>query len=176
MQIKVLSVHSVLTKGFFQWSCMAFWEYQDAGWKNAETFGDYVLAIAWWMIHTHRTLERTRNTAYAYEGIIHAYLLAKTRNHQAALNDLANTIDIGLYKLTKWQVGGPLQSRNKFLRANQTSDPLAIGGIMNHRREAPLRIDVTQHQMHAVILALNLVYNENNSNTQDKSQQRLNSK
>ena len=107
MQIKVLSVHSVLTKGFFQWSCMAFWEYQDAGWKNAETFGDYVLAIAWWMIHTHRTLERTRNTAYAYEGIIHAYLLAKTLNHQAALNDLANTIDIGLYKLTKWQVGGP---------------------------------------------------------------------
>ena len=98
---------SKLTKGFFQWSCMAFWEYQDAGWKNAETFGDYVLAIAWWMIHTHRTLERTRNTAYAYEGIIHAYLLAKTLNHQAVLNDLANTIDIGLYKLTKWQVGGP---------------------------------------------------------------------
>jgi UDP-N-acetylmuramoyl-tripeptide--D-alanyl-D-alanine ligase len=168
---------SKLTKGFFQWSCMAFWEYQDAGWKNAETFSDYVLTIAWWMIHTHRTLERTRNTAYAYEGIIHAYLLAKTRNHQAALNDLANTIDIGLYKLTKWQVGGPLQSRNKFLRANQTSsDPLAIGGIMNHRRKAPLRIDVTQHQMHAVILALNFVYDENNSNTQDKSQQRLNSK
>jgi len=149
---------SKLTKGFFQWSCMAFWEYQDAGWKNAETFGDYVLSLAWWMLHTHHTLRRTRNTAYAYEGIIQAYRLAKTRNYQAALHDLACTIDRGLYKLTSWQVGDPLQSRNNFLSANPTNDPLAIGGIMNHKREAPLRIDVTQHQMHAVILALKRVY------------------
>jgi hypothetical protein len=28
-----------------------------------------------------------------------------------------------------------------------------MGGIQNHRKEASLRIDVTQHQMHAVILA-----------------------
>jgi UDP-N-acetylmuramoyl-tripeptide--D-alanyl-D-alanine ligase len=148
------------TKGFFQWSCMAFWEYQDAGWKNAQTFGDYVLSLAWWMIHTHRTLKRTRNTAYAYEGIIHAYALAKKRNDRAAMNELAYTIDRGLYKLTSWQVGGPLQSRNKFLTANPADDPLAMGGIMNHRKEAPLRIDVTQHQMHAVILALKHVYNK----------------
>ena len=146
------------TKGFFQWSCMAFWEYQDAGWKDAEIFGDYVISLAWWMIHTHRTLKRTRNTGYAYEGIIQAYRLAKARNNRAALNDLAFTIDRGLYKLTTWQVGGPLQARNRFLRANSTTDPLAVGGVMNHRKEAPLRIDVAQHQMHAVTLALEYVY------------------
>jgi hypothetical protein len=28
----------------------------------------------------------------------------------------------------------------------------------NHNKEAPLRIDVTQHQMHAVILTLKYVY------------------
>jgi hypothetical protein len=28
----------------------------------------------------------------------------------------------------------------------------------NHDKEAPLRIDVTQHQMHAVILALRYAY------------------
>jgi UDP-N-acetylmuramoyl-tripeptide--D-alanyl-D-alanine ligase len=148
------------TKGFFQWSCMAFWEYQDAGWKNAETLGDYVLSLAWWMIHTHHTLQRTRNTAYAYEGIVHAYQLAKIRNQVTALNELAYTIDKGLFKLTSWQVGGPLQSQNSFLTANPTNDPLAIGGIMNHRKEAPLRIDVTQHQMHSIILALKYVYTE----------------
>ncbi len=146
------------TKGFFQWSCMAFWEYEDAGWKNADTFGDYVLSLAWWMIYTHHTLKRTRNTSYAYEGIIYAYRLAQKRNHKAALYDLAYTIDRGLFKLTSWQVGGPLQSFNKFLTTHPTQDPLAVGGIMNHRREAPLRIDVTQHQMHAVILALKHVY------------------
>ncbi|HEX9667271.1 MAG TPA: hypothetical protein VGA95_12055 [Thermodesulfobacteriota bacterium] len=149
---------SFLTKGFFQWSCMAFWEYQDAGWKNSEVFGDYVLALSWWMVHTHRTLERTRNTAYAYEGIIPALLVAKSRQHEAAINDLSNTIDMALYKLTTWQVGGPLQSQNEYLMANQTNDPLAVGGIMNHSSGPLLRIDVTQHQMHAVILALKYVY------------------
>ena len=149
---------SFLTKGFFQWSCMAFWEYQDAGWKNSEVFGDYVLALSWWMIHTHRTLERTRNTAYAYEGIIPALLVAKSRQHDAAINDLSNTIDIALYKLTTWQVGGPLLTQNEFLMANQTSDPLAVGGIMNHSNVPLLRIDVTQHQMHAVSLALKYLY------------------
>ena len=151
---------SRLTKGFFQWGCMAFWEYQDAGWKNSPVYGDCILALAWWMIHVHRTLERTRNTAYAYEGIVHAYHLAKSRNLKAAIMDLAYTIDTGLYKLTTWQVGGPLQHSNTYLLRHPTNDPLAVGGIMNHRREAPLRIDVTQHQMHAVILALRYVYAE----------------
>lgn len=152
---------SDLTKGFFQWSCMAFWEYQDAGWRDADLFGDYVLSLAWWMIHTHKTLERQRNTAYAYEGIIHAYRLAQSRGHQAALNDLEYTIDTALYKLISWQVGGPLASKNKFLVAHPTNDPLAIGGVMNHKSEAPLRIDVAQHQTHAVQLALQYVYGEN---------------
>lgn len=30
---------------------------------------------------------------------------------------------------------------------------MAIGGVQNHRSESALRIDVTQHQMHAVVLA-----------------------
>lgn len=146
------------TKGFFQWSCMAFWEYQDAGWKNSEVFGNYVLSLAWWMIHTHQTLDRTRNTAYAYEGIIHAYRIAKKRGDKKAMHELSYVIDAGLYKLTTWQVGGPLLTNSNYLMSRPTSDPLAVGGIMNHAREAPLRIDVTQHQMHSVILALKHVY------------------
>ena len=34
----------------------------------------------------------------------------------------------------------------------------AVGGVMNHKEEPYLRIDVTQHQMHAVILAKKYVY------------------
>lgn len=36
-------------------------------------------------------------------------------------------------------------------------DPLARGGVQNHRCEPSLRIDVTQHQSHALILALRYV-------------------
>jgi len=149
---------SRFTKGFYQWGSMSFWEYQDAGWTDAETFAETTLALAWWMIHTHKTLKRTRNTGYAYEGLIHAYRIATQRNDPAMVAELRKTIDKGLYKLTSWQVEGPLVRKNKFLRKHRTDDSLAIGGVMNHRRQAPLRIDVTQHQMHAVILALRYVY------------------
>jgi len=146
------------TKGFFQWSVMAFYEYQHAGWKDADVYGDYVLSMAWWIIYPHRILQRTRNTAYAYEGLIHAYRLAERRGDTDAMADLAYTIDRGLFKITSWQVAGPLSAENLFLAVRPTNDPLAVGGVMNHRREPFLRIDVTQHQMHSVILALQYIY------------------
>ncbi len=146
------------TKGFYQWGSMAFNEYSGAGWKDSKLLEDVTLTLGWWMIHTHKTLIRTRNTAYAYEGLVSAYDIARRRDDKAAMADLGYTIDRGLYKLTSWQVGGPLVKENSFLKRRPTTDKLAVGGVMNHRRQAPLRIDVTQHQMHAVILALNKVY------------------
>jgi UDP-N-acetylmuramoyl-tripeptide--D-alanyl-D-alanine ligase len=151
---------SKLTKGFFQWGCMAFAEHRAAGWKGSETLGDTILTLGWWMIHVHETLERRRNTAYAYEGLAQAYRVAALRRDSAARRELRDVIDGGLRNLTSWQVGGPLQSQNRFLSLVPTRDPLAIGGGMNAADEAPLRIDVTQHQMHAVILALRHVLPE----------------
>ena len=151
---------SKLTKGFFQWGCMAFAEHRDAGWDGSEMLGDLTLTLGWWMIHVHRTLERRRNTAYAYEGLIQAYRVAAERDDRAAIDELGDVIDAGLTKLTSWQVGGPLATENRLLYQLPTNDPLALGGVMNAKHEAPLRIDVTQHQMHAVILALRHVYRE----------------
>ncbi len=151
---------SKFTKGFYQWGSMSFWEYQDAGWKESKLIARTTLSLAWWMIYTHKTLDRTRNTGYAYEGMIHAYLIAKKKGGNKAASRIRRTIDKGLFKLTSWQVEGPLVKKNKFLRKNRTDDPLAIGGVMNHKAEPGLRIDVTQHQMHGVILALKYVYTE----------------
>ena len=147
------------TKGFFQWSCMAFWEYQDAEWKDSEFYRQYILSLAWWMINVHKTLYRTANTAYVYEGIIPALLIARDEKMKNVISDLEYTIDRALYKLTTWQVGGPLQSENLFLLNNPTKNDKAIGGVMNYKNRPVLRIDVTQHQMHAVIWALKYVYN-----------------
>lgn len=149
---------SDLTKSFHQWGSMAFWDYQDAGWENADAYADTLMALGWWMIHTHRTLNRSRNTGYAFEGLIHSYRLAESQGDTAATAGLAEVIDRGLWKLTSWQVEGPLVKENRFLRKHRTQDPIAIGGIMNHSREPWLRIDVTQHQMHGIILALKHVY------------------
>ena len=147
---------SSITKGYYQWSSMVFFEIATSGWEDTEKYGDYVIDLANWMIDVHKTLKRTRNTAYAYEGIIHAYQLAVQRNDTKHIEKFAYVIETGLKKLTSWQVGSPLM--NGFIRNHPTDNPLAIGGVQNHRRESPLRIDVVQHQMHAVILARRYVY------------------
>ena len=149
---------SRITKGYYQWGSMAFFELATAGWPNMEKYGDYVISLADWMIDIHKTLWRKRNTAYAYEGIIHAYQLSVLGGHDQYMKKFACVIDTGLMKLTSWQVGSPMA--NWFIRRHPTQNPYAIGGIQNHAFESLLRIDVTQHQMHAVILARRYVYNQ----------------
>jgi len=90
------------TKGFYQWSSMFFTEYYYAQWENYEFFGDYVVMMAHWIIHTHGILNRNRNTGYAFEGIISAYQIANTRGYKDALLDMKYTIDEGLYKLGRY--------------------------------------------------------------------------
>jgi UDP-N-acetylmuramoyl-tripeptide--D-alanyl-D-alanine ligase len=147
---------SSTTKGYYQWSSMIFFEIATSGWSGTEKYGDYVIELANWMVDVHKTLKKTRNTAYAYEGIIHAYQLAVQRNDTEHIKKFAHVIETGLTKLTSWQIGSPLM--NGFIRSQSTNNPLAIGGVQNHRRESLLRIDVAQHQMHAVILARRYVY------------------
>jgi hypothetical protein len=158
------------TKGFYQWGSMSFLEYYQAQWKDYELFGEVTLALGYWMTHTHHTLKKGRNHAYAVEGLVSAYQIAVLRNDLAAQTDLLYVIDRSLHKLSQWQVHGPLADSNPFLVKHTTEDPLAHGGVMNARKRSgadvkkdvssQLRIDVTQHQMHAVTMALELVYAE----------------
>ncbi len=147
---------SDLTKGVYQWASMAFFEMHDAGWDTGNTWARRTIELAHWMIDTHRTLERERNTGYAYEGIIVARELARRMGDDEAVAKFDRVIDQGMAKLTSWQVGGP--NLNAFLRNNPTDDPRALGGVMGAADEPRLRIDTTQHQMHAVILARRWVY------------------
>ena len=142
-------------------------EYYNARWRDYNLAGNYVISLANWIIHTHDILARPKNTAYAYEGIISAYAVAKDRledsdgedsRTEEALHDLSGTIDQGLFSLTQWQVGGPLAIKNKFLVEHPTTEKIALGGVMNAKYLAPLRIDVTQHQTHALMMALESVY------------------
>jgi UDP-N-acetylmuramoyl-tripeptide--D-alanyl-D-alanine ligase len=146
---------SDVTKGYYQWSSMAFYELATSNIQGGASYGDTVLRLADWMIDEHDTLWRLRNTGYAYEGIIHAHALAEQRNDSARLAKYGCVIDVGLNRLLSWQVGGPLGS--DFANRGQ-GDPLALGGVQNEVRNASLRIDVTQHQAHATLLALRHVY------------------
>jgi UDP-N-acetylmuramoyl-tripeptide--D-alanyl-D-alanine ligase len=149
---------SDMTKGFYQWSSMFLTEYFHAGWTDYNLFGDFVIMLGHWIIYTHNILKRTKNTGYAFEGIISAYEIAKVRNDQVAMNTFAAVIDEGLYKLTTWQVGGPFADKNEFLKKHPSLARHAVGGVMGAWNDPKLRIDTTQHQMHAIMMAINTVY------------------
>ena len=83
---------------------------------------------------------------------------ARVKGYSLKAEKYRDTIEKGLGKLSTWQVGSPVA--NSFIRKHPTADPLAIGGVQNHGSESPLRIDVTQHQMHAVILARRYVFDK----------------
>jgi len=144
------------TKGFYQWGTMAWFELCDAEWPDSDVYTERVIRLAYWMIDDHRTLARTRNTGYAHEGMICAWELARRSGNTAAQAKIGAVIDKGLAKLTSWQVGGP--TPNAWLREHPTIDPRAVGGVMNRHDEPRLRVDVTQHQMHAVLLARRFIY------------------
>ena len=59
----------------------------------------------------------------------------------------------------------PLADENAFLVQFPTDEAIAIGAVMNAKNEASLRIDTTQHQMHAVMMAMDTLYsNKSNLN------------
>lgn len=141
------------TKGYYQWSSMAFYELATSDFPDTRAYGDVVLRLADWMIDEHAVLTRLRNTGYAFEGLTHAYALAKQRG-DARKDKLACVIDIGLDRLIGWQVGGPRPNRY----TSAPADPKGIGGVQNEAFAPGLRIDVTQHQMHATLLARRFLY------------------
>lgn len=142
---------SPVTKGYYQWASMSWFEMIGSGQCDAELWSERLIELACWMVDTHRVLCRRRNTAYAFEGIVCAFATARFRGDPRA-QKLANVIRIGLRQLLRWQVGHGLA--NAFVRGAPEDDAQARGGVQNARNEALLRVDVAQHQAHAALLAL----------------------
>ena len=136
------------TKGYYQWCSMALARLA----LEHPRMGDRLIQLAVWMVDVHHTLRRRRNTGYAYEGLVMAHAAAKRRGDAPMMRKLGCVIEAGLDKLMSWQVG--FSGANAHIAAaGELDDMRALGGVQNHAHEAGLRIDVTQHQMHALLLA-----------------------
>ena len=145
---------SPVTKGFYQWGSMSFFEIYQAKWTDYQLYGRYIVELAYWMIDVHQTLKKPRNTAYAYEGLSCAFAVARMEKNEQAVQKIAHVIDEGMGKLISWQKGSPYEV--EFLK--RAMDPNILGAVMNGEQDPVLRIDVTQHQLHAMILARNHLY------------------
>jgi hypothetical protein len=155
---------SDLTKGFAHWGCLAFAECVEAEWANAEVLGDAAMALAWWLVHRHGVEARRANTGYAVEGLLAAYRIARQRGDTAAMQSLRAVCERLLVRLITMQVGGPLQDRNHYLSTVRT-DPKATGGILSFEDSGFVRIDTVQHQLHAMLLAVELLFPETETPT-----------
>lgn len=135
------------TKGYYQWSSMAFYELATSDMANPSQYGDWLMSLADWVLDTHRVLTRPRNTGYAFEGLVSAYKWAKQVNDPRA-EKYRCAIHQGLSNLLSWQIGHP-----RAAKLGGGDDPKAVGGVQNHAVEPGLRIDTIQHQLHATMLA-----------------------
>lgn len=135
------------TKGYYQWGSMSWFALASAG-HASERLGGWLVELADWMVDVHHTLGRTRNTAYAYEGLLSAYAWARDHDDPVMADKLRCVAHQGLRRLFGWQLGHPLA-----LAELAGADPRFLGGVQNEIGDPILRIDVTQHQLHAAMLA-----------------------
>jgi UDP-N-acetylmuramoyl-tripeptide--D-alanyl-D-alanine ligase len=143
------------TKGFYQWSSMAFFELSETGWPELASLAQTVVELGDWVLDAHHVIGKPRNTGYAVEGLVHAYLAATKLGDTAHAAKFHDAIEEILAHLMTWQVGG--SRANSFIRDHEP-DKIAIGGVQNENNDPVLRIDVTLHQMHAIMLTLTAFY------------------
>lgn len=149
-----------LTKGFFQWGLMSFAEFcESRKGADADLAVQAAMTLSWWQIYDNRIDARGGNTGYAIEGLVGSWRIAKARHLDAEAEVLRDTIDRVLGRLITWQVGGPLEKHNPFLMHWKNRTPArAFGGITATAISGYIRIDIVQHQVHAMLLARKYLY------------------
>lgn len=152
------------TRGFYQWgvmACLQAWHLfpedaaiRDIAWKGA-------MSLSWWQIYAHRLESRQGNTAFAVEGLAAAAELARLAGDAEQSKLLGETAARILTRLMTWQVGGPFMEVNPFLSARKNSLPQkAFGGITSTQDTGYIRIDVVQHQLHAMLMVAEYLFPE----------------
>jgi UDP-N-acetylmuramoyl-tripeptide--D-alanyl-D-alanine ligase len=146
-------------KQFYQWGSMAFLEIYRTKWKGSEVYAERSIEMANWLVDDIEDRQSKYNTSTSYEGLISAWEIARLTENEKAKNRIERQIDKGVRHLHTFQVGNP--SANAFLKKNAKKiDDEFLGGVIHAPDSTDLRIDVTQHQMHALILARRYVYRD----------------
>jgi hypothetical protein len=145
------------TKGFYQWGSMAFFELSQSGWPELASLAPTVVELGDWVLDVHHVVDRPRNTGYAVEGLVHAYLAATKLGDGEHAAKFRSAIEDILAHIMTWQIGAP--HATAFIRDHEP-DQAALGGVQNEESDPVLRIDVALHQLHAIMLTLTAFYPE----------------
>lgn len=146
---------TAVMKGYYQWSSMSWYELLTSA--QADKFVKFqhrLVDFGLWMVEVHKVNRKSLNTGYAFEGLIPAFNMARKLGLQDAQGVLGCAIDEGMRRVTSMQLGHPLASG---LAAQAPAVDRTKGGVQNGFETSGLRIDTTQHQMHAVIMMSRLL-------------------
>lgn len=144
-------------KGYYQWSTMAMYELWSTGKHEYKKYSDRILHYSDWV--RKRTASHMKaNMGYAFEGLVPAYIVAVRTDDKKRKSALACTLKRGLVGLYGMQVGHP--KAKGLAKKASNEDNLAMGGCQGSTKSPLLRIDTTQHQMHAMLFAKNLFEHE----------------
>jgi UDP-N-acetylmuramoyl-tripeptide--D-alanyl-D-alanine ligase len=149
------------TKGFYQWGCMAYDEYVAAGW---EPCGDVAAlaakALTWWQLEDNHLEIRGGNVGYAVEGLMATWRIAKLKGDTETMAVCEAVTKRIMARLMTLQVGGPFVDCNPNLKNLPKAASKSFGGIVASRDQLVVRIDVVQHQLHAMLMMLKELYTE----------------
>jgi len=138
-------------KGFYQWSSMAMYELLQTGKTTFDPLKEYILQYADWRLATAKyPLDgEQHNIAVTLEGLVPAYLVALHAKDTERSDKIGCLLRKSIVNLHNMQVGHPQAAG--LAREAPTSDLHANGGVQLSQKSPKLRIDTTQHQMHAVL-------------------------
>jgi len=138
-------------KGFYQWSSMAMYELLQTDSKKFEPFQQHILNYADWRLASvkYPLDAKEHNIAVTLEGLVPAYLVALRAKDSQRSDKIGCLLRKAIKNLNIMQVGHP-EAEGGALKASK-DDRHAFGGVQPSRNSPKLRIDTTQHQMHAVM-------------------------
>ena len=140
-----------LAKRYYPWAGLAYFELATEKWGDAEKYGQRLLDMADWFVDTHKPLDRSENTAYAYHVMVPAYRIALSPADLPHVEKFDCSIQSGIKRLLSWQHGGPLESAS--VTSQDTVNLSAHGGVVRGDEDSTLRLDATQDHLHAIALA-----------------------
>ena len=137
---------------------MAMAEYYEAEWNpHSEIIVDALQAYAWWVIHSNKLETRNGNTGYAIEGLVGVCKVLEAAGRKEEAAKVRAVIMRIMSRLLTLQCGSPLSKYSDTLAAIPKLPDGAAGGIINAEYDPRVRIDTHQHQMHAMLMLLNLM-------------------
>jgi len=156
---------------YYQWGSMSWYEL--LGTKDADftKYSDRMLRCAHWALGRSKRASKGQASrrkhpdaakGFAFEGLIPAFVTAVQQGDQHLTQELGCAIRKGVENLHSRQVGHTKASAlaELFKKPGDVElcdDPRAQGGVQSLQSSPTLRIDTTQHQLHALLMARRLL-------------------